>query len=51
MIEISILKNDIVIKTFKCNKSMLDKTFNKVHNIAGGMWNGKDEFKVIIGKL
>lgn len=50
MIEISILKNGSVIKTFSCTKSALDKTFNKVHSIAGGMWNGKDKFQVIISK-
>ena len=45
-----ILKNDVAIKTLECMESTLQTTFNRAHDIAGGMWNGTDKFKVIINK-
>jgi hypothetical protein len=48
MITIEIQKNGNPIKTFTCTPEMQQKTFNKAMNIAGGKWNGKDDFKVII---
>ena len=45
-----ILKNDETIKTLECVENTLQATFNLAHDIAGGMWNGKDKFKVIINK-
>jgi hypothetical protein len=50
MIKVEIKKNGKVIKTFLCKKSDLQKTFNKAHNVAGGLWNGTDTFTVNIGK-
>ena len=48
--KVMILKNDVAIKTLVCMESTLQHTFNLAHDIAGGMWNGKDKFKVIINK-
>jgi hypothetical protein len=50
MIKVEIKKNGKVIKTFLCKKSDLQKTFNKAHNVAGGLWNGTDTFTVNIGQ-
>lgn len=46
MVTIKILKNGNLIKQFTCPKKMLQKYFNLAYDIAGGMWNGKDEFTV-----
>lgn len=46
--KIEITKNGKVVKEFTCRESELQSTFNKAHDIAGGMWNGKDQFKVVI---
>jgi hypothetical protein len=43
---IAIKSNGIIKKYFPCTIETLDKTFAKAIDIAGGMWNGKDEFKV-----
>jgi hypothetical protein len=48
MLQVQILKNGIIIKKFNCTENMLQSCFEKAYNIAGGMWNGKDEFKVYI---
>ena len=48
--KVMILKNDETIKTLECVEKTLQHTFNLAHDIAGGMWNGKDKFKVIINK-
>ena len=45
-----ILKNDETIKILECVENTLQHTFNLAHDIAGGMWNGKDKFKVTINK-
>lgn len=45
---ISILKNGNVIRKFKTIPANKDKAFAHVYDIAGGMWNGKDEFTVTI---
>jgi hypothetical protein len=50
MIKVMIKKNDETIKVMECMESTLQHTFNLAHDIAGGMWNGKDKFKVIINK-
>jgi hypothetical protein len=50
MIQIQILKNDAVIKTLSCVESKLQSTFNRAHNIAGGMWNGTDVFTIVVNK-
>ena len=50
MIQILILKNDVIIKTLQCVESKLQATFNKANDIAGGMWNGTDVFKVIVNQ-
>jgi len=47
---IQILKNGKVVKSYPCTPSTMQKVFNKVHNIAGGMWNGKDNFSVKVNK-
>ena len=46
--KVMIKKNDETIKTFECVENTLQDTFNRAHDIAGGMWNGTDKFKVII---
>jgi hypothetical protein len=46
--KVMIKKNDVTIKTFECVENTLQTTFNRAHDIAGGMWNGTDKFKVII---
>ena len=48
--KVMILKNDVAIKTLECVENTLQTTFNRAHDIAGGMWNGTDKFKVIINK-
>ena len=48
--KVMILKNDVIIKKLECVENTLQHTFNLAHDIAGGMWNGKDKFKVIINK-
>jgi hypothetical protein len=45
---IKILKNGKLIKQFTCAEKMVQKYFNHAFDIAGGMWNGKDEFTVVI---
>jgi hypothetical protein len=45
---IQILKNEKVIKQFFCTEKMLQKYFDLAYDIAGGMYNGKDQFKIII---
>ena len=50
MIKVKILKNDETIKVMECVENTLQTTFNRAHDIAGGMWNGTDKFKVIINK-
>ena len=50
MIKVMIKKNDETIKVMECMESTLQHTFNLAHDIAGGMWNGKDKIKVIINK-
>ena len=50
MIKVMIKKNDETIKVMECIEDTLQHTFNLAHDIAGGMWNGKDKFKVIINK-
>lgn len=45
---IKILKNGIAIRTIPYTVATLQRNFNKAHSIAGGLWNGKDEFKVVI---
>ena len=45
---IQILKNGKLIKQFFCTPKMQQKYFDLAYDIAGGMYNGKDEFKVIV---
>ncbi len=47
---VKILKNNVSIKKFEttCTEDTLQKVFQKAFDTAGGMWNGKDEFTVII---
>jgi len=48
MIEVQILKNDVVIKTLECVESKLHITYHTAQCIAGGMWNGTDVFTIVI---
>jgi hypothetical protein len=48
MVTVKILKNGNTIKQFTCPIKMQQKYFELAFDIAGGMWNGKDEFKVVI---
>ena len=50
MITISILKNGKLVKQFRCLLKMKDKYFALAFDIAGGMWNGKDKFKVVVNE-
>ena len=45
---VKILKNGNTIKQFTCPEKMQQKYFELAHDIAGGMWNGKDEFTIVI---
>lgn len=47
---IQILKNGKVVKSYPCTPSTMQKVFMKAFDIAGGMWNGKDEFLVKVNK-
>lgn len=48
MATIKILKNGQMAKQFFAPANMVQKYFELAVDIAGGMWNGKDEFKVVI---
>ena len=48
MVTVKILKNGNLVKQFSCYPKMQQKYFELAVDIAGGMWNGKDEFKVVI---
>jgi hypothetical protein len=48
MKKIEILKNGKMVRQFICKESDLQKKFEYAVDIAGGMWNGKDNFKVVI---
>lgn len=50
MIKVSILKNGAPVKTFICSEKVQQQCFEYAYNIAGGMWNGKDKFKVTVDK-
>jgi len=50
MVKIEILKNGTPIKTFVCSKAEQQKQFERAHGIAGGMWNGVDEFKITVNE-
>lgn len=45
---IQILKNGKLVKQFFCTPKMLQKYFDLAVDIAGGMYNGKDQFTVTI---
>jgi hypothetical protein len=47
---IQILKNGSPIKEFPYTSQTLQKVYNKAVNIAGGKWNGVDEFVVKVLK-
>jgi len=47
-ITIQIKKNGAVIQTLSSTPSRLQEAFNKAIDIAGEMWNGVDEFSVIL---
>ena len=48
MIKIKILKNGKAIKEIKTIKRHQQSEFERAMNLAGAMFNGKDEFSVII---
>ena len=48
MVTIKILKNGQSIKQFTSPIKMKQKYFELAMDIAGGMYNGVDEFKVVI---
>ena len=45
---VKIVKNGVVIRSYPYTHNTMQKVFDKAQDIAGGMWNGKDEFRVII---
>ena len=47
-IEIAIFKNGVKIKSAICTPKTSQKTWDKMVDVAGGKWNGKDEFTVKI---
>ena len=48
LMTIKILKNGNCVKQFTCTEKMMQKYYTLAYDIAGSMWNGKDEFKVVI---
>jgi hypothetical protein len=50
MVQIQILKNNVAIRVYLCESSQLQATFNRANDIAGGLWNGTDVFKVIVNR-
>ena len=48
MVQVQTLKNGNLVKQFTCPAKMQQKYFNLAIDMAGGMWNGKDKFTVII---
>ena len=51
MVIIKILKNGNKIKQFSCPIKMKQKYFELAFDIAGGMWNGEDEFEVVVDEV
>jgi hypothetical protein len=51
MVEIQILKNGDVLKKISCSKKFIQKYVEVAMDIAGGMYNGTDEFTVKIVAL
>jgi hypothetical protein len=45
---IQILKNGQLVRQFSAPANMVQKYFDLAYDIAGGMYNGKDKFTVII---
>jgi hypothetical protein len=50
MVKIEITRNGTVIKSFTCPKTLQQSYFAEAHSMAGGMWNGVDEFKVLVSE-
>lgn len=48
MITVAILKNEQLIKQFTCPEKMKQKYFDMCCDIAGGMWDGKNKFSVVV---
>lgn len=48
MITVAILKNGQLIKQFYCPEKMVQKYFEMCVDLAGGMWDGKNEYTVVI---
>ena len=46
--KVVIKKNDKVVKEFNCNTKTIMSVWNRAIDIAGGMWNGKDDFRVAV---
>ena len=45
---VKILKNGKEIREYPCTKLNWERIYTKAIDIAGGMWNGKDRFEVVI---
>jgi hypothetical protein len=50
MYTIKIQKNGDTIKTINCDDANLEKCYDIAYDIAGGMWNGKDDIRVVVDK-
>lgn len=46
MKKVVITKNGKVVREFNCNTNTVRNVLLKAIDIAGGMWNGSDTFKV-----
>ena len=49
MITIKVTKNGKLLKSMRCVPSMKNTYFNMAKDFAGGLWNGVDVFKVVVG--
>lgn len=50
MVNVQILRNNVVLITLECIESKLQATTNRAYDIAGGMWNGTDVFTIVVNK-
>lgn len=48
MVTVQILKNGKLVRQFYCPVKFQQRYFDLAYDIAGGMYNGVDEFTVVV---
>lgn len=46
-VKIEILKNGVSVREFLCSEKDFQKVFIRAQTMAGGLWNGSDEFSIV----